>query len=96
MQHYVTLVKWTDQGMRNIKESPKRAEGARKQAEAMGGKMQLWYTQGKYDLVGLGEFPDDAAAQKFLYWLGSAGNVRTMTLKAWSVDEAASLISQLP
>ena len=96
MPHYISLVKWTDQGMRAIKESPSRAEAARKQAQRMGGTLQLWYTQGKYDLVSLSEFPDDAAAQKFLYWLGSAGNVRTMTLKAWTEEEAAGLIAQLP
>jgi uncharacterized protein with GYD domain len=94
--HYISLIKWTDQGIRNIKDSPKRAQAARKQAEAMGGKLQLWYTQGKYDIVSLSEFPDDAAAQKFLYWLGSAGNVRTMTLRAWPEEEAATVISQLP
>jgi uncharacterized protein with GYD domain len=96
MPHYISLIKWTDQGIRNVKDSPKRAQAARKQAEAMGGKLQLWYTQGKYDLVGVSEFPDDATAQKFLYWLGSAGNVRTLTLKAWSEEEATRLISQLP
>jgi len=96
MPHYISLVKWTDQGMRAIKESPGRAEAARKQAQRMGGTLQLWYTQGKYDLVSLSEFPDDAAAQKFLYWLGSAGNGRTMTLKAWTEEEASGLIAQLP
>ena len=96
MQHYVVLIKLTDQGMRGVKDSPKRAEAARKAAEQMGGKIQLWYTMGKYDLVGLGEFPDDASAQKFLYWVGSLGNVRTTTLRAWSEQEAAALIGQLP
>ncbi len=96
MAHYVHLVKWTDQGIRNIKDTPKRAEAARKQAEAMGGNIQLWYTLGKYDIVAMSEFPDDGIAQKFLYWLGSLGNVRTMTLKAWSESEVASLISQMP
>lgn len=96
MPHYVSLVKWTDQGIRSIKDSPKRAEEARKAAQRMGGKMSLWYTMGKYDLVAVSEFPDDAAAQKFLYILGSQGNVRTTTLKAWSEEEAAGLIGQLP
>ena len=96
MSHFVHLVKWTDQGIRGIKESPQRAGAARKQAEAMGGKLQLWYTQGKYDIIAMSEFPDDATAQKFLYWLGSSGNVRTTTLKAWSEEDAAKLISQLP
>ena len=96
MPHYVVLIKWTDQGIRGVKESPKRAADARKAAEQMGGKIQLWYTMGKYDIVGLGEFPDDGSAQKFLLWVGSLGNVRTTTLKAWSEEEAAKLIGQLP
>jgi uncharacterized protein with GYD domain len=94
--HYVSLIKWTDQGIRNIKDSPKRAEAARKQAQQMGGSVQLWYTLGKYDIVALSDFPEDAIAQKFLFWLGSLGNVRTTTLKAWSEEEAAKLIGQLP
>lgn len=62
----------------------------------MGGKLQAWYTMGRYDIVALGEFPDDEVAQKFLFWLGSLGNVRTSTLKASTDEEAAKLISQLP
>lgn len=96
MPHYVHLVKWTDQGIKGIKDSPSRAEGARKQAQRMGGSIQLWYTQGKYDIVGLSEFPDEGTAQKYLYWLGSLGSVRTMTLRAWSEEEASKLIGQLP
>jgi uncharacterized protein with GYD domain len=48
----------------------------------MGGKIQLWLTMGRYDLVALSEFADDGAAQKFLYWVGGLGNVHTTTLKA--------------
>ena len=96
MPHYVSLVKWTDQGIRNIKDSPRRAAAAREQAQRMGGSVQLWYTFGEYDIVSLSEFPDDATAQKFLYWLGGLGNVRTTTLPAWTEEEAAKLIGQLP
>jgi uncharacterized protein with GYD domain len=96
MPSYISLVKWTDQGIRSIKESPKRAEAAKKEAQRMGGKMWLWYTMGKYDLVAVSEFPDDDSAQKFLYTLGGLGNVRTTTLRAWNEEEAAKLIGQLP
>ena len=96
MPRYISLIKWTDQGIRNVKESPKRAEAARKQAEKMGGKLQIWYTMGRYDIVSLLEFPDDGTAEKFLLWLGSLGNVRTTTLKAWTEEEEAKLIAQLP
>ena len=96
MPRYLSLLKWTNEGIRNVKDSPKRAETARKQAEKMGGKVQLWYTLGEYDLAALSEFADDATAQKFLFWLGSLGNVRSTTLKAWTEEEAAKIIAQLP
>ncbi len=96
MPHYISLLKWTDQGIRNVKDGPKRAEAAHKLAEQLGGKFQLWFTFGEYDLVSLGEFPDDATAQKFLLGVGSLGNVRTTTLKAWSEEEGLKIIGQLP
>lgn len=96
MPHYVSLVKWTDKGIAGIKESPKRAAAARQAAEKMGGKMWLWYTMGKFDLVAISEFPDDESAQKFLYWLGSLGNVRTSSMRAWNEESAAKLIGELP
>jgi uncharacterized protein with GYD domain len=95
MPRYVNLLKWTDQGIKNVKDSPKRAEAARQQAEKMGGKLQIWYTLGEYDIVAVSEFPDDAVAQRFLFWLGSLGNVRTTTLKAWTEEEVAKILSQL-
>jgi uncharacterized protein with GYD domain len=94
--HYIHLIKWTDKGISGVRESPKRAEAARKAAQQMGGHIQLWYTMGKYDIIGLSEFPDDGAAQKFIFWVGSQGNVRTTTHKAWTEEEAAKLIGQLP
>jgi len=96
MPHYVTLINWTDQGVKNIKDSPKRAEAAIKQAEQMGGKLSLWYTLGQYDIVGIGEFPNDETFQKFLFLVASLGSVRTTSLKAWSSEEAGKLISSLP
>jgi uncharacterized protein with GYD domain len=95
MPSYVSLLKWTDKGIGNVKESPKRAEAARKEAQRMGGKLSLWYTMGKFDLVGISEFPDDESAQKFLYWLGSQGNVRTTTMRAWNEESASKLIGEL-
>jgi uncharacterized protein with GYD domain len=96
MPHYIHLIRWTDKGISNVKDSPKRAEAARKAAQQFGGSIQLWYTMGKYDIVGFSEFPDDGALQKFVFSVGSQGNVRTTTFKAWSEEEAAKLIGQLP
>jgi len=93
--HYVLLVKWTDQGIKGVKDSPKRAEAARKLAESEGGKLTLYYTMGRYDLIGIGEAKDDETMNRVLLQIGSLGNVRTETLKAMTEAEAAKLIAKL-
>ena len=95
MPHYVLLVKWTDQGIKGVKDSPKRAEAARKLAESEGGKLTLYYTMGRYDLIGIGEAKDDETMNRVLLQIGSLGNVRTETLKAMTEAEAAKLIAKL-
>ena len=96
MPHYVVLLNWTDQGIRNVKETTKRAQAARSMAEKLGGKLEVFYTMGEYDLVAMAEMPNDEATMRFLLEIGSLGNVRTKTLKAWTETEAAKLIGQLP
>jgi uncharacterized protein with GYD domain len=96
MPHFVFLVKWTEQGIKSVKDSPKRAAAAKKWAEDHGGKIWLWYTLGEYDLVGMGEMPSDEVAFEFALNLGSQGNVRTKTLKAWPDDVAATVIGKVP
>lgn len=95
MPHYVLLVRWSDQGIRNVKESPKRAEAARKLAESEGGKLTLYYTMGRYDLVGIAEARDDETMNRILLQIGMLGNVRTETLKALTEADAAKLIGKL-
>jgi len=95
MPHYVSFLKWTEQGIKSVKDSPRRAEAARKLAEQMGGKIWIWYTMGKYDLVAISEFPDDAAANKYFLTVGSWGNVRTTSMKAWSEQDFAKLIGEM-
>ncbi len=96
MPHYVILVRWTDQGIRNVKESPKRAEAARKLAESEGGKMTLYYTMGRYDLVAIAEARDDETINRILLRIGMLGSVRTETLKAMTEADAAKIIGKLP
>ena len=95
MPHYVVLVRWTDQGIRNVKDSPKRAEAARKLAESEGGKLTLYYTMGRYDIVGIGEARDDETMNRVLLRLGMLGSVRTETLKAMTEADAAKMIGKL-
>jgi len=95
MPHYVVLGKWTEQGIRNVKDAPRRIEDTRVMIQKAGGKMQLYYTFGEYDFVMVVEITSDEDMLKTLLWLGSLGNVRTKTLKAWTESDAAKTISQL-
>ncbi len=96
MGHYVTLIRYTQQGASKIKESPARLDAARKAAEAAGGKIHAWYlTMGKYDAVIIAEFPSDDAAASFMLKTGSLGNVTTQTMKAFTEPEYRKIIASL-
>ena len=97
MPTYIALYKLTDQGIRGVKQAPRRIEEGIKGAEAMGAKNLGFYSvMGEYDYVAIGEFPNDEAVMAFAMALGSAGNVRTTTLKAFTMDEFAEIIKKLP
>jgi uncharacterized protein with GYD domain len=97
MPHYVTLLRYTQQGAAKIKESPARLDAARKAAEAAGGKINAWYlTMGKYDAVLVSEFPNDEASARFMLATGALGNVTTQTMKAFTEAEYRKIVSSLP
>ena len=97
MATYISLVTYTQDGIKSIKESPKRVDGVRMLAEKLGGRMgDLYLTMGAYDLVAITEFPDSEAAARFSLTLGSMGNVRTTTLQAFSEDQFRDIVSSLP
>ena len=97
MPTYIGLYKLTDQGIRTIKEAPGRIEAAIKGAEKMGGKViGVYAVMGEYDYVAIGEFPSDEVATTFALALGSLGNVRTTTLRAYTRDEFAAMAKKLP
>ena len=97
MPTYIGLYNLTDQGIKNIKESPGRIEEGIKGAEAMGAKIIGFYSvMGEYDFVAIGEFPNDEAAMAFALSVGSRGNVRTKTLKAFTKEEFAEVVGKLP
>jgi len=96
MGHYITLIRYTQQGAAKIKESPARLDRAKKAAEAAGGKIHSWYlTMGKYDAVIVSEFPNDEATAKFMLSTGSMGNVTTQTLKAFTEAEYRKIVASL-
>ena len=96
MATYVMLVHWTEQGMRQVKDSPKRLDIARRVLKDMGGEFKTFYmTMGDYDLVAIYEAPDDAVAARFTLMLGMLGNVRSTTLKAFPEAAYREIVASL-
>jgi len=97
MPTYVSLLRWTDQGIKNAKNTVERAEQASAAAQRAGGRIQtiLW-TQGPYDIVTISEFPDEQSAMAFLIATGGQGNVRTETLRAFSAEEMKRILAKVP
>jgi uncharacterized protein with GYD domain len=96
MPTYVMLANWTDQGVRNIDESPRRVDAARRNLEEMGGRfLSLFMTMGDYDLIITYDAPDDAVSARFTLLLGKLGNVRTKTLKAFPEEAYRQIINSL-
>ena len=97
MPSYLSLINWTDQGIRAVKDTPERLDAAKQAIEAAGGRLIYFYlTLGEYDFAFLTEFPDDETATRFLLQVGSLGNVRTTTLKAFTEEEYRQIIAGLP
>ena len=96
MPTYLVLWNWTEQGIHNFKESPKRVEAFRQLVEKNGAKLpSFFYTMGKYDGAAIVDAPSDEAFLKIALSLASSGNVRTTTLKAWPYQEMAKVINQI-
>ncbi len=96
MPTFVSLVNLTDQGIKNIKESPQRFEAFKAMAEKAGIKIEsVYYTQGQYDMVTIMEGSDEATMVSFLK-LVSLGNARTQPMRAFSVEEMKAFIAKMP
>jgi uncharacterized protein with GYD domain len=97
MATYIILFRFTQQGIKNIKESPDRVDAAKQTFQAMGAKVKEFYSvMGKYDTVFIVEAPDDETIAKLTLAIGSLGNVRTETLRAFTEDEYRKIIADLP
>lgn len=97
MPTYVTLANFTSQGMKNIKETTKRAEAFKHLAGNLGVTVKaFYYTVGRYDLVTITEAPDAVTASALALSVGALGNVHTETLEALSIDEMANVIAKMP
>ena len=96
MTTYIMLANWTEQGARNVRESPRRLDMAKKALREMDGEFKSFFmTMGDYDLVAVYEAPDDAVAARFTLQLGMLGNIRTRTLKAFPEAAYREIIASL-
>lgn len=97
MATYISLLKYTETGAANIKESPARLDAAKKLFKSMGAELKQWYlTMGQYDAVAITEGPDDETAAKLLLTIGAQGNIRTETFRAFTEEEYRKIIAALP
>ena len=96
MATYIALSSFTDQGIRNVKDTTKRADAVKDAAKKFGANMtQIYWTLGHYDLVAIIEAPDDKSATAFALAIGAAGNVRTETLRAFSKEEMNGILAKM-
>jgi len=97
MVRYITLLNFTDQGIRNVKQTLDRANAFKTVTNKMGGTLkELYWTQGAYDLVATIEVPDEPTAMSLLMALGSLGNVRSQSLRAFTASEMTPILAKLP
>ena len=97
MPMYITLVKWTQQGVHNIKDTVTRVEQAGAAAEKVGGRLVgVWWTHGAYDIVGVWDLPDYETASALVLTVTMAGNVRSETMRAYTAEEMQRILQKLP
>jgi uncharacterized protein with GYD domain len=96
MAMYINLLQFTEQGIRNVKDTTKRAAAATAEAEKMGMKVRdAFWTLGPYDLVLLLEAPDDQSVTAFSLKLGALGNVKTQTMRAFRSEEMEGILAKI-
>jgi uncharacterized protein with GYD domain len=97
MPTFLCSLSWTDQGIRAIKDAPKRAQASRELAKKVGVEIkEVYLTSGDEDLLLIVDSPNGDNVAKFALALSSQGSVRTRTVRAWPQSELNKLISELP
>jgi uncharacterized protein with GYD domain len=96
MPTYVTMLKWTELGIKDVKATVDRSEQARQAIEQMGGRLStIYWTQGAYDIVAVTDFPDEETATAFFLSLGKLGNLRSETLRAFSAEAMRRILEKV-
>ena len=97
MPAYITLIRFTEKGITNIKQSPARIDAAKQAFRAAGADLKQWFlVMGQYDVVTIVEAPNDETMAKLSLSIGSLGNIRIETLRAFTEDEFKKMIAALP
>ena len=97
MPTYISLIRYTQQGIQSVKEGPARLDAARQVFQSMGATIKDFYlVTGQYDAVIIGEGPDDETMAKLALSIGSLGSIRTETIRAFTEDEYRRIIAALP
>ncbi|ESY88889.1 GYD domain-containing protein [Mesorhizobium australicum] len=96
MTTYIMLMNWTEHGAKNVRDSPKRLDAAKKQLGEMGGSFKSFYlTMGEFDMVAVVEAPDDAVLARFALMLAAGGSLKSRTLKAFPEFAYREIVSSL-
>ena len=97
MPTYITLARFTQNGIERIKEGPARLDEAKKEFESLGARIKEFYlVMGEYDMVVVVEAPDDETVAKLALSIGARGTSRTLTLRAFSESDYRKIVGELP
>ncbi len=95
MATYISLINWTEQGLKGFKDSIKRAEAFERTLEQQGGSLkEIYWTVGQYDIVAIADAPNAETITSVLLQVGALGNVRTTTLQAFDKDTFATIVNK--
>jgi len=96
MTTYIQLVKWTAQGIETLRDVPTRERVASQRASSLAGSHTTWFTLGEWDAVNIIEAPDDETAAARALEIAGHGNIRTATMRAFSLDEFKAILARIP
>ncbi|HTS87281.1 MAG TPA: GYD domain-containing protein [Gemmatimonadales bacterium] len=97
MATYISLLRYTQQGIASVKNSPARLDAAKEAYRKAGGELKAFYlTMGQFDMVVIAELPNDEAVAKMALALGAAGNIRSETFRAFTEPEYRKIVASMP
>ena len=97
MPTYISLIRYTQQGLASVKNGPARLDAAKEAYRKAGGELKAFYlTMGEYDMVAVAEMPNDETVAKMALALGAAGNIRSQTFRAFTESEYRKIVTALP